>query len=154
MPLSRLLKFVCLLVFTVSQACAMDQIERSLLLDAVRPVAAKLADQSVRIKVDHLNSDRGWAVLVGKLMGGPGKTIDWKKAEGCEADLDRMLWVVLNKKNDRWRVKHIEICASEPPYWYLEQYGGFVWPCGVYAGLNASGGELLDKECRLQGRPP
>ena len=152
--MSRFVALGSLFAFAVGQAYAIDQIERTLLLDAVRPVAAKQAGQPVRIRVDRLNLDRDWAVLVGKLVGSPGKTIDWEKVQDCEEDLDRMLWVVLNKKNDRWRVEHIEICASEPPYWYLEEYGGFVWPCGVYAGLNAGSEESLDKECRRQSRPP
>ena len=128
--------------------------ERSLLLAAVRSRAAALADQPVRIKVDRLNVDRGWAVLVGGLVGVGDTAVAWSKAEGCEPELDKMLWVVLHKTMVRWAVEQIEICATEPPYWYLERYGGFVWPCGVYAGLKAGGEETLDKECRRQKLRP
>lgn len=131
-------------------ATAKEPSERQRILDAARPRAATAAGQPVRIKVDKLNVDSGWAVLVGELIGAPGKAIDWNKAAGCEADLDKMLWVVLRERDAAWRVEHIEICASEPPYWYLEGYGGFVWPCGVYKGLDAPDGENLEAQCRLE----
>ena len=128
--------------------------DRSLLLDAARSKAAALAQQPVQIRVDRLNVDRAWAVLVGELVGIGNNEVAWSKAEGCEPELDKLLWVVLHKKAGRWAVEQIEICASEPPYWYLEQYGGFVWPCGVYAGLEAGGVETLEKECRRQRLRP
>lgn len=125
--------------------------ERRALLDAVRPSAAALAGQSVRIKVDSLQVDRGWAVLVGSLVSARGGEPDWRLAKDCHPELDKMLWVVARQVDRRWRVKHIEICASEPPYWYMEQYGGLVWPCGVYAGLiGAEGGPTLEELCRRQ----
>lgn len=130
--------------------------DRKALLDAARPQAAAKAGQPVRIKVDRLNVDRGWAVLVGSLVpaapAASGKGgIDWDLADGCHPALDKMLWVVLHKAGTTWRVKHIDICASEPPYWYLEQYGGLVWPCGVYAGLDDGGeGGTLESRCRKQ----
>lgn len=126
--------------------------DRKALLDATRPQAAAKAGQPVRIKVDRLNVDRDWAVLVGSLAPAPGKgDIDWGLSDGCHPALDKMLWVVLHKAGTTWRVKHIDICASEPPYWYMEQYGGLVWPCGVYAGLEDGGeGGTLESRCRKQ----
>ncbi|WP_426342523.1 hypothetical protein ACN9MZ_13030 [Pseudoduganella sp. S-14] len=124
--------------------------DRQQILDAIRPLAAEELDQPVRIKVDKLNIDSGWAVLVGNLVGPPGTYINWHKSMTCRADLDRMLWVVLRKKSDGWHVKHIDLCASEPPYWYMEQYGGLVWPCGVYRGLEAGGTRTLESQCRLE----
>lgn len=121
--------------------------ERRSILDAARPVAAEEAQQPVRIKVERLNVDGGWAVLVGELVSPAGKALDWNKTD-CHPDLDKMLWVVLHKTRKEWRVRHIEICASEPPYWYLEQYGGIVWPCGVYAGLERGGAGTIEDECR------
>jgi hypothetical protein len=126
--------------------------ERRPVLDAARPVAASRAGQPVKIKVDVLNTDAGWAVLIGELVSPSGASLDWEKAEGCHPDLDKMLWVVLKKSAGKWKVRHIDICASEPPYWSLDAlYGGLVWPCGVYAGLDAGGEDgPLEKQCREQ----
>lgn len=137
-------------------AAELDAAERKALLDAARPPAAAKAGQPVRIKVDRLNVDSGWAVLVGSLVSpapGKGGDIDWRLADGCHPALDKMLWVVLHKAGATWRVKHIDICASEPPYWYMEQYGGLVWPCGVYAGLeDGSEDGPLESRCRKQAK--
>jgi hypothetical protein len=126
----------------------MTSTERHAILDAARPVAAEQAGQAVRIKVDRINEDGGWAVLVGELVGARGRALDWSLASGCDLNLDKMLWVVLHRTGAGWSVKHMEICASEPPYWYLEQYGGFVWPCGVYAGLENGRDRDLEAQCR------
>lgn len=108
--------------------------ERKAILDTVRPQAAKLAGQAVRIKVDRLNASGEWAILVGELVAQEGQKLDWTLAKSCEADLDKMLWAVLNKTAGQWRVKEIDICASEPPWWYLTD-AELNLPCEVYAGL-------------------
>lgn len=141
------------LSLAVSAAAAREPApaERRAFLDAVRPAAAARAGQPVRIKVDSLNVDRGWAVLVGSLVSARGGEPDWRLATDCHPELDKMLWVVARQVDRQWRVEHIEICASEPPYWYMEQYGGLVWPCGVYAGLmGAEDGVTLEELCRRQ----
>jgi hypothetical protein len=144
----RLQLLLALLVGWSLPGVSAERPERAAILEATRPVASKLAGQPVRFRVDRLNQDRGWAVLVGELVGQAGRPIDWELAEGCHLDLDKMLWVVLRKAGSLWQVRHIEICAAEPPYWYLEQYGGLVWPCGVYAGLQADGSASLEQQCR------
>lgn len=133
-------------------AWSMDAAERRSILDAARPVAARHAGQAVKIKVDVLNVDAGWAVLVGNLVAPSGGSLDWEKAGQCHPALDKMLWVVLKKTTGAWKVRHIEICASEPPYWYLDMlYGGLVWPCGVYTGLDdGSEDGPPEKRCRAQ----
>lgn len=40
--------------------------------------------------------------------------------------------------------------AAGTPYGSLGQYGGMVWPCGVYAGRDGSDGRALDGGCRKQ----
>lgn len=146
----RTLTFFLLITSLCQSAVATEKPERSAILEVIRPVAAKLANQPIRLKVDRLNQDQDWAVLVGELVGRPNQTINWELAEGCHPELDKMLWVVLNKAHQTWHVKHIEICASEPPYWYMDQYGGLIWPCGVYAGLDDTSGSSLEKECRSE----
>lgn len=136
-----------LLLVAVS-ARALEPGERRQLLDAARPVAARMAGQPVRIKVDRLNQDGDWAVLVGSLVGQPGRQIDWALSD-CHPDLDKMLWVVLRRGGGAWRVRHIEICAAEPPYWYMEQYRGEEWPCGVFAGLDRGHGDMA-RACRKE----
>lgn len=91
-----------------------------------------------------MNTDANWAVLVGGLLQADGKPLDWSKAQSCNPDLDKMLWVVLAKADGKWRIAQAEICASEPPYWYINDY---TWPCGVYAGL-VEGERSLERECR------
>ncbi|MDY7540545.1 hypothetical protein RGU72_20010 [Undibacterium sp. 5I1] len=125
--------------------------DRQVILDAARSVASTKAGQPVRLKASKLNVDRNWAVLVGNIVPVDGKGLDWDLTYGeCNPHLDKMLWVVLNQKHKRWTVKYIEICAAEPPYWSMEQYGGLVWPCGVYKGLEDGSGETLDVQCRKQ----
>jgi hypothetical protein len=145
-----------LLALALSAACStlgateLPQAERQSILGAARPVAARKAGQPIRIKIDRLNVDRHWAVLVGSLVSATGKGIDWSLAKNCNPELDKMLWVVLQKSKEVWTVKHIEICAPEPPYWNLEQYGGLIWPCGVYSGLETGEDETLEDRCRNQ----
>lgn len=120
--------------------------QRQQILDAIRPVAAQQANQAVRFKVDRLNREGSWAVLVGELVGPDGRSLDWAKATGCEPELDKMLWAVAQRTAGHWQVEHLQICAAEPPYWYLdEDYGGLAWPCAVYAGLNDGEGDLQQR---------
>ncbi|WP_341677917.1 hypothetical protein [Niveibacterium sp. SC-1] len=125
----------------------MSKAERQELLDALRPQATRQAGQPVRFKVDKLNVDHDWAVLVGELMALEGKTLDWNKARDCEPDLDKMLWVVANKQAGAWRVVEMEICASEPPYWYLKPKLAFTRPCGIYAGLETGDEQTPEQQC-------
>jgi hypothetical protein len=139
--------FACLSI----PALAMSKAERQAFLDAVRPSAEKKVGQAVRFKVDRLNVDSGWAVMVGELLPEVGRKIDWDKVEGCEADLDKMLWVVAKKEAQGWQVKKMEICASEPPYWYLDK-ADYQRPCGIYAGLEVSGDRTAEQDCRAYQR--
>lgn len=144
---TALLGLVGLVAMWTAPASAMDAAERRAVLDAARPVAAGKAGQPVRIKVGVLNVDAGRAVLTGELVSPSGGSPDWAKTE-CHPDLDKMLWVVLKKSAGQWKVKEMDICASEPPYWYLTRLD---WPCGVYAGLDAGGDDgPLEKQCRDQ----
>lgn len=129
------------------------QAERRAILDAVRAAAMVDARQPVKIKVDRLNVDGGWAVLVGELVARDGAQLDWGQIPDCDADLDRMLWAVAAQHQGQWQTEQIYICASEPPWWYLQEDEGLIWPCGVYAGLEASDGQgTLEQQCRRQ--PP
>lgn len=110
--------------------------ERKAILDIIRPQAANQAGQAVRIKVDRLNTSGEWAVLVGNIVALEGQKLDWSLAKDCDADLDKMLWTVLNKTAGQWRVKEMTICASEPPWWYFND-ADLTLPCEVYAGLES-----------------
>lgn len=138
---------LALLCCATAQAQMFLPVERKAILDAARPVAARLAHQPVLIKVDRLNVDSNWALLIGELRAPSGKEPNWSLSS-CAAELDKMLWVVLNKSGTTWAVKHIEICATEPPHWDLQPFGGLVWPCGVYAGLQSAQGQPLEETCR------
>ncbi len=133
-------------------ACAVTAGERRAVLDASRPLAADRAGQAVRIKVAHLNVDGDYAIIVGSLVGAPGKELNWQLAHDCHIDLDKMMWVVLRKQRGAWGVLEMEICASEPPYWYLDPTAGRALPCGVFAGLRAFEEETLEVACRRARR--
>lgn len=126
--------------------------ERKLILDAIRPAAASEAGQAVLIKVDRLNVSHDWGVLIDKLVAADGGDLNWKLAKDCDADLDKMLWVVLNKSSKQWNVKQMDICSPEPPYWYLEDKD-LTMPCEVYAGLN-NGQKDLEERCRIHSNKP
>lgn len=122
--------------------------ERRVILDTIRPFAEKILKQEVRFRVDRLNVDSNWALLVGELVPKEGAKLDWSQAKHqCDPNLDKMLFAVLAKTDGRWRIAQLNVCASEPPYWYFEEMGGFAWPCGVYAGLS-DGRKDLESECR------
>ncbi len=131
----------------LSSALAMSRADRQELLDAIRPEATKRAGQAVRFRVDTLNYDAGWAVLVGGLMAQEGQRMDWNRAKECEPELDKMLWVVAKRDASGWRVIEMSICATEPPYWSLKEEA-FMRPCGIYAGLQVDAKRTVEQQCR------
>ena len=133
-----------------SAPAAVSPVERRAMLEAIRPAAARRAGQPVKFKVERLNVDGGWALLTGELVSARGGPLDWRRASECHVELDKLLWVVLARRAGRWQVRHLEVCATEPPHWALEPYGGLVWPCGVYAGLQGPTGEDLEAACRRE----
>lgn len=144
-----------LLLSPVSLVQAMTSKERQEFMNAIRPEAVRRAGQPVRFKVDRLNQDGDWVLMMGSVIAEPGKRIDWDLAQDCDPHLDKLLWVVAKRADSRWQVKHLFICSPEPPHWYLKQFGGFVWPCGIYKGLDDGGGQDLEEQCRHSrtGRP-
>jgi hypothetical protein len=138
-----------LLIATTSQA--LDPDLRKQILDAVRPPAAAKAGQPVLIRVDRLNVDKDWAVLVGSLVSTSGTELDWNKAKDCHPDLDKMLWAVVHRTGTTWKIQQLDICACEPPYWGLS-LTQLTWPCGVYEGLSDGGVTNLADQCRQQRR--
>lgn len=142
--------FLLAALFSSAGAHGMTTDERRRFLDDIRPAVARQAHQPVRFKVDRLNQDGDWALLVGELLPEAGKAMDWERAD-CDANLDKMLFIVARRGDKGWTTKHVFLCSPEPPYWYLDQFGGFVWPCGLYAGLDAGNGDL-QAECRKSRR--
>ncbi len=124
--------------------------ERRAVLEAIRPLAAQRVGQPVKFMVERLNVDDDWALLMGQLVSSSGGPLNWDKAKACHPELDKLLWVVLSRQAGRWQVKHLEVCATEHPHWSLEQFGGLVWPCGLYAGLQSATGEDLQAACVSQ----
>lgn len=134
----------------VRSAAQVSPAERRALLEVARPLATQRAGQPVKFMVQQLNVDGGNALLTGELVSATGGPLDWRRARECHPELDKGLWVVLARQAGKWQVQHMEICASEPPHWTPEQFGGLVWPCGVYAGLQGATGEDLEAACRAQ----
>ena len=83
-------------------------------------------------------------------MSPAGQRLAWARAPGCHPELDKLLWAVLSKGPGGWRLRHLEVCATEPPHWDLSAYGGLRWPCGVYAGLTGPEGQDLQQACLAQ----
>jgi len=146
---SRFLPTLATLLLVASASHALDPVQRKQILDAVRVPAAAKARQPVLIRVDRINVDQDWAVLVGNLVSSSGGDLDWNKAKGCEPELDKMLWAVLRRTDTTWRIQQLDICACEPPYWSLGDKP-LNWPCGVYEGLTDGGGTDLATQCRDQ----
>lgn len=140
----------CMQVNFAAAQVGLSPTERRALLETIRPAATQRTGQPVKFKVERLNVDGDWALLTGELVSSTGGPPDWNKAQECHPELDKLLWVVLAKKGGRWQVKHLEVCATEPPHWSLAQFGGFAWPCGVYAGLQGPTGEDLQAACRSE----
>lgn len=120
--------------------------DRKQILDAIRPSAEKQAGQAVRFKVDLLNQDGDWVALVGELITPSGADLDWDKAKNCHPDLDKMLWAVAEKVQGKWRVRDLDICGTEPPYWYLKAKD-FARPCGIYAGMDLGNNQTAQSQC-------
>lgn len=139
--------------WAASATPALAPAERRALLDSIRPSAARQVGQPVRFRVERLNVDGDWALLTGELVSTQGGPLAWDRVKGCHVELDKGLWVVAARQAGRWQVKHLEVCATEPPHWTLGQFGGYVWPCGVYAGLQGPAGEDLQAACRSQRAP-
>ncbi|KQW00117.1 hypothetical protein [Rhizobacter sp. Root1221] len=127
--------------------------ERKAILDAARAVAAAKASQPVRLKVESLFVDDGWALLQGELYPAPGATLDWELTS-CAPGMDKRLWVVLNQADGPWQVRLIDICDAEPLAWGLHNYGGIQWPCGVYEGMLSADGHDLEAVCRARRKAP
>lgn len=119
----------------------------------MRPEASRRVRQAVKIKVERLNQADGWALLTGELVSPAGQPLAWARAPACRPELDKLLWAVLQKGPGGWRLRHLEVCATEPPHWYLPAYGGLRWPCGVYAGLTGPEGQDLQQACLAQPGP-
>lgn len=142
-------RFLILLCALIPQiALAITPSERREFLDTIRPEVTRLAGQPIRFKVDTLNYQGGWAVLVGEVMALAGKSLDWGKAKNCDPTLDKVLWVVAQKNGVDWQVKEMFICSPEPPYWYLEPKEAFLRPCGIYAGLQTGANMTVEQACK------
>lgn len=147
MPRSISLFIALLVLLTTHTAWALDPATRRDILDSIRPAAATRAGQEVRIVVDTLNVDGDWALLAGSLVGKDGRAMKVELAKECSPELDRLLFAVVSRKAGAWAIQHLEICATEPPYWYLDQLKSAAWPCGLFAGLSSAEGEDLQRAC-------
>ena len=128
---------------------------RRQVLDAVRPAAAKMAGQAVRIKVRVINVDRGWALVIGDTQTPSGDEPDWTLSEDCDNGLDKTLFALAHRVDGRWQVTHLDLCDGDPPYEQPQYYDGLDLPCGIYRGVPSI---YTDKPIDLclahQGLPP
>lgn len=132
---------------TTPAHAVLDGRERKAFLDAIRPLAAQQVGQAVKFKVDRLNVAGDWALLTGELVAPSGGPLDWRKARGCEPELDKMLWVVARRRDQGWSVEQMWICAPEPPYWYLNPAVDYARPCSLYSGLRISNELSVEAAC-------
>lgn len=150
----KLAKFamLCLMASPYAIGDTLPSAVRQAILNAARPVAQSIAQQPIKFKVDKLNVDGNWAVLVGELRNPKGGSLNWNKVNSCNDDLDKGLWVVLARADESWRVAQIHVCDSEPESWSIPENGGFLWPCGVYSGLQGVNGGDLETQCRKKAK--
>lgn len=127
--------------------------ERKAFLDAIRPQAAQQAGQAVKFKVDRLNVAGDWALLIGELVAPTGGPLDWRKAPGCEPELDKMLWVVARRAAPGWQVEQMWVCAPEPPYWSLTPEVDHARPCALYRGLWITDERSVEADCLAHPSP-
>jgi hypothetical protein len=127
---------------------------RKQVLDAIRPAVAKMAGQPVRIKVDVLNVDRDWALLLGDSRAPDGNEPDWTLSDECDNGLDKKLFVLAHRVDGHWRVTHLDMCEGDPPYENPAFYDGLDLPCGIYVGVpSAFTDKPIDLCRRHQGLP-
>jgi hypothetical protein len=145
---TSLLGLLCL----ATAACTAAATDRVRLLETIRSAARVQAGQAVALQLDRLNIEQDWALAVGTLEPVDGGELDWSRARDplCHQDLDKSLWVIARQADGRWQIDTLWICASEPPYWYLqdEQATAFSRPCGLYAGLQVAADMTAEDQCR------
>jgi hypothetical protein len=108
---------------------------RTQLVDAIRPAAAKMAGQAIRIKVRVLNVDHDWALMIGDTQTPSGGEPDWTLSDDCNNGLDKTLFALAHRVDGRWQVTHLDMCEGDPPYEQPGSYDGLDLPCGLYAGV-------------------
>ena len=127
---------------------------RKQVLDAIRPAVAKMGGQTIRIKVDILNVDRDWALLLGDSQAPDGTEPDWTLSEECDNGLDKKLFVLAHRVDGRWQVTHLDMCEGDPPYEDPTSYDGLDLPCGIYVGVPSVFADKPIDICRRhQGLP-
>ena len=128
---------------------------RKQVLDAIRPAAATMAGQPVRIKVRLLNVDHDWALLIGDTQARDGREPDWSLSEQCDNGLDKTLFAIAHRVDGRWAVTHLDMCEGEPPYEEPSSYDGLDLPCGLYVDVPSVYTDKPIDLCRAhQGLPP
>ncbi len=108
---------------------------RKQVLDVVRPAAAKMAGQPIRIQVRTLNVSHDWALLIGGTRRPDGDEPDWSLSEDCDNGLDKTLFALAHRVDGRWQVTHLDMCEGDPPYERPESYDGLDLPCAIYEGV-------------------
>ena len=105
--------------------------------------------QPVSLQLDIANHEDHWYLFSGEVLTAAGETLDWSRIDGCEPQLDALLWAVMQWQPGGWRFEQLEVCSPEPVYWYLGEEP-LSWPCGVYHGLQISADDDLEQRCRQQ----
>lgn len=125
--------------------------EKEFVLEIINSKASELTKQDVRFNDYTFNMTGNWALAFGVLKPTLTEKIDWAQLKQCNNPEDKNFWAVLNKTNEKWEFVQLHVCASEPPYWYLEEEIGLVWPCELYRDLKADPEVTLYEKC-IQSR--
>ncbi len=128
---------------------------RKQVLDAIRPAAAKMAGQPIRIQVRILNVSHDWALLIGATQTPAGDEPDWSLSEKCDNGLDKGLFALAHRVDGHWQVAHLDMCEGDPPYERPESYDGLDLPCTIYEGVPSLHDDKPIDLCRAhQGLAP
>lgn len=121
--------------------------EKEAVFTIINSKASTLTKQTVTLNAYTFNMTSNWALAYGELKPTSARSIDWSQLKQCDSLEDKNFWAVLKKNNAQWEFVQLYICAPEPPYWYLEEDIGLIWPCELYRGLKAEPDTTLYEKC-------
>lgn len=103
-----------------ARAPAAGSAERRAILDALRAPVEKELKRKVVFKVDHLETQAGWAFLRGVPQQPGGRAMDYRGTPYEEAEregaFDDWVCALLRRERGRWRVVTYNIGATDVVY--------------------------------------
>jgi hypothetical protein len=139
-------KILLLLVFTSSLSVyAGDKEEiNSLVLSK----GSQWITYPVTPQYSYFNISEDWALVFGEFVQSNGLEVDWDKVDICDGTLDAALWGIFHKVDNHWRAVEFDVCAIEPPYWYVDLQKT-EWPCSIFKGIKFEEEYDMQEKCMI-----